>query len=1111
MIKFEKMSGIPSEVQQTLSELMTGLLSPDNSIRSQAEECLQRDWTKKENVDVLLVFLAQQAAQGNGDTSRAFAAVLFRRFAIKSPVGQGYSVTDRQIDFVSDGAKQEVRNLLLQGFSSQQTNGVRHKLSDALAEVSKDESFTWSDILPTVVQAAQNSDPNFRECAFRIITNAPQIMTGGVQPGGSKEGETQFDPSLLKMFQQGFTDQNDAVRIAACTAFVSFFENMPKTYWGSLAKLLPGLLDSLPHLLETKNESALSSVLESLIELVDLAPKIFKPMFPTLISFCSAVAKNRYLDTDARLSALELLTCFCESSPNMCKTEPTYAPAMVVDCLQLSTEVCEDDYDCQEWLESEDIEEDEDEEAYNAARLSLDRASLKLGGETLAQPLFQYIPSMLQSADWHERQGALMSLSSATEGCRDVLITEIPKILDLILPSLHDEHPRVQYACCNALGQISTDFADVIQRTAGNRIVPALVSMLTTKNAARVQAHAAAALVNFCEEASQDILEPYLESLLSNLLTLLQSAPKRYVQEQVITTIAIVADSAEKKFLKFYDTLMPLLFAILQSGDSTENRLLKAKAIECATLVALAVGKEKFAQNAGTILEIMTNLQQNLQGDDDPVRTYLEQGWIRVCRLVGKDFMPYMPLVLPPLLEQARAIQDISIVEDEDLDEINQNEDYEVIQLSGKHIAVHTAVLDDKAGAIELLKSYADVLGGQFYPYVDEIARQIVLPGFDFYLHDGVRGTCAVTLPSLLQSCIEATGGAKSSQSVELWTQMANKLIHQLSSDPVPDLLVAYFYGITKGLELMGQNALSDDQLSSFAKAINTCFSDSYERIKAKEGGNDEYNEELLDEEDDDYTDEELLEQITKGLTMVFKNSKERFLPPFQTLVPTLATLINDDNASLQMAGVCAASDLVEYGGQGSFQFKDFFMNPVGQALTSSNAGVRQAADYTVGVCAQHGGPQYISYCVACIPSMLQMASIPDAKAEENIGATENACSSIAKIIHSFGSQIPNIDQIIDGWLKLLPITQDDEAAPYAYMLLSELIDRHQQNVFSQIPKVLDSVVQALLYASIQGKTAQKVVDSTKNLLGSIPHDQAMALFSKFDNDAKTVIQKWFS
>jgi hypothetical protein len=77
----------------------------------------------------------------------------------------------------------------------------------------------------------------------------------------------------------------------------------------------------------------------------------------------------------------------------------------------------------------------------------------------------------------------------------------------------------------------------------------------------RVHAHAAAALINFCEGVERDILIPYLDPLVDRLLKLLnpnadQSTTMRYVQEQAITTLAMVADASETAFAKvdFYQT-----------------------------------------------------------------------------------------------------------------------------------------------------------------------------------------------------------------------------------------------------------------------------------------------------------------------------------------------------------------------------------------------------------------------------------------------------------------------------------------------------------------------------------------------------------------------------
>lgn len=1092
------MSNIPEDIQQTLGNLLTALSSTDNAYRKQAELVLNNEWCIRDKVDILLVFLAEQAANGAEENTRAFAAVLFRRFSIKSPNYQGFSVTDRQIDHISVPAKVEIRRLLLQGFTSQQTKNVRHKLADAIAEVAKD-NFDWPELLPMVLHATSSNDAAMKESSFRMIATTPQIIS-----------KHDLNESFLKMFHSGFEDESDDVRIATCTAFVAFFENLPKSMWSVLSQLLPNLLNSLPRLLSSGNDTALASVLESLIDLVVLAPKIFKPMFETIISFCSQVAQNTDLESNARLTALELLTTFSETSPNMCKREPSYSTTMVTITLKLMTEVCIDDDDCSEWNNTEDPTDEGDEDEYNAARQALDRVALKLNGQCLATPLFQYLPHMLQSQNWRERQAALMALSSASEGCADVLILEIPKLLDLVLPSLNDPQPRVQFACCNALGQMSTDFASVIQRTSGGKILPALISMLSTNNVPRVQTHAAAALVNFCEEATKDIVEPYLDDLLNNLLNLLKSSPKRYVQEQVITTIAVVADAAENKFIKYYDTLMPLLVSVMKSDVDSNGRTLIAKSIECATLIATAVGKEKFSESANEILEIFTVLQNNLQGEDDPVKPYLEKGWSRVCKLIGKAFVPFLPGVIPPLLEQAKATQDISIVEEDQLEEINQNEDYEVIQLSGKHIAVHTSVLDDKASAIEILKLYSEVLGSAFFPYVLEIANEIVIPGLDFYLHDGVRGTCAVTMPSLLKCCIESTGSSQSTESFTIWKGMANKLISQLESDPALELFFAYYYALSKCLDLMGPQALDDTQLVNLAKSIHGNLSDVYERISNHDEVDDDYNEEVA-EYDEDCTDEELLEEVVKGISAVFENSGPRSIPIFMTLAPVVSAFLKDENPILNRFAISIICDLVKFGGEQAFDFNDLFLNPVGTSLSSSDSKVREMAAKCVGLCAQSiNSAKYSQFALACLPSLTQMASIPDARAPDNIEATEQICATIAIIIQCYGNQIPNVNDLINSWISLLPICQNIELAKIAYPFLTQLVNQQHEIVASKIPKIVDSVIQALLYASISDDVAVNAVSAVKGLLATLPESQSMTIMNGYSTEAKAVISKWF-
>jgi HEAT repeat protein len=235
------------------------------------------------------------------------------------------------------------------------------------------------------------------------------------------------------------------------------------------------------------------------------------------------------------------------------------------------------------------LEGDESDGNHVAGEQCIDRLANKLGGQIILPPTFNWLPRMITSANWRDRHAALMALSAISEGCRDIMEDQLDQVLNLVVPCLRDPHPRVRWASCNALGQMSTDFAGTMQTKYHQVVLPNIIPVLEAPEP-RVQSHAAAALVNFAEESEKETLEPYLDELLVRLLSLLRS-PHRFVQEQALSTIATIADSAKAAFSRYYDTLMPLLFNVLRGESSKEYRLLRAKAMECATLIGVSFFK----------------------------------------------------------------------------------------------------------------------------------------------------------------------------------------------------------------------------------------------------------------------------------------------------------------------------------------------------------------------------------------------------------------------------------------------------------------------------------------------------------------------------------------
>lgn len=242
------------------------------------------------------------------------------------------------------------------------------------------------------------------------------------------------------------------------------------------------------------------------------------------------------------------------------------------------------------------------------AEQGLDRIARYIGGKTVLPTAFGLIPTFLGSPEWQKRHAALMTISAIGEGCHKIMQAELDNILKLVVQFVRDPHPRVRYAACHAMGQMSTDFASKIQNQFHKVIVPALIHAMDDVEHPRVQAHAAAAIVNFAEDAQKKDLAPYLDVLFQKLMTLLGTG-KTYVQEQAITTLATVADSCSDLFGKHYASVMPMLVNIMNEATAKEFKMLRGKTIECSSLVALAVGRDVFGPDSQMFCNLLLNIQ----------------------------------------------------------------------------------------------------------------------------------------------------------------------------------------------------------------------------------------------------------------------------------------------------------------------------------------------------------------------------------------------------------------------------------------------------------------------------------------------------------------------
>ncbi|KAJ6801654.1 importin-5-like [Iris pallida] len=280
----------------------------------------------------------------------------------------------------------------------------------------------------------------------------------------------------------------------------------------------------------------------------------------------------------------------------------------------------------------------------------------------------------LAAPEWQKHHAAMITVAQIAEGCSKVMLKNLEQVVVMVLNSFQD--PILEYGGRQLMPLGS--YLLIWVRTCKSNFTGECWHLHPLWMISRIhvcrQAHAASAVLNFSENCTPDILAPYLDGIVSKLLVLLQNV-NQMVQEGALTALASVADSSQEHFQKYYDAVMPYLKAILMNATDKSNRMLRAKSMECISLVGMAVGKDKFRDDAKQVMEVLMSLQGSQMETDDPITSYMLQAWARLCKCLGQDFLPYMSVVMPPLLQSAQLKPDVTITSADSDDDIDESDD----------------------------------------------------------------------------------------------------------------------------------------------------------------------------------------------------------------------------------------------------------------------------------------------------------------------------------------------------------------------------------------------------------------------------------------------------
>ncbi|KAH0992370.1 hypothetical protein GBA52_003853 [Prunus armeniaca] len=975
----------------------------------------------------------------------------------------------------------------------------------------------WPELLPFMFQCVSSDSPKLQESAFLIFAQLSQYIGDTLVPH-IKELHAVFLHSLGN-------SASAEVKIAALNAVINFIQCLTSSAdRDRFQDLLPAMMRTLMEALNNGNEATAQEALELLIELAGTEPRFLRRQIVEVVGSMLQIAEAESLEEGTRHLAIEFVITLAEArerAPGMMRKLPQFISRLFAILMSMLLDIQDDPA----WNTAETEDEEAGESSnYSVGQECLDRLAISLGGNTIVPVASEQLPAYLAAPEWQKHHAALIALAQIAEGCAKVMIKNLEQVVAMVLNSFQDPHPRVRWAAINAIGQLSTDLGPDLQVQYHQQVLPALAAAMDDFQNPRVQAHAASAVLNFSENCTPDILTPYLDGVVSKLLVLLQNG-KQMVQEGALTALASVADSSQEHFQKYYDAVMPYLKAILMNATDKSNRMLRAKSMECISLVGMAVGKDKFRDDAKQVMEVLMALQGSQMETDDPTTSYMLQAWARLCKCLGQDFLPYMSVVMPPLLQSAQLKPDVTITSADDNSDIDDSDDesMETITLGDKRIGIKTSVLEEKATACNMLCCYADELKEGFFPWIDQVAPTLV-PLLKFYFHEEVRKAAVSAMPELLLSAKLAiekgqAQGRNETYIKQLSDYIVPALVEALHKEPDTEICANILDALNECLQISGP-LLDESQVRSIVEEIKLVItaSSSRKRERAERTKAEDFDAEegeLIKEENEQ--EEEVFDQVGEILGTLIKTFKASFLPFFDELSSYLTPMwAKDKTPEERRIAICIFDDVAEQCREAAVKYYDTFLPFLLEACNDDNPDVRQAAVYGLGVCSEFGGTVIKPLIGEALSRLNVVIQHPNAVQPENLMAYDNAVSALGKICQFHRDSI-DAAQVIPAWLNCLPIKGDLIEAKVVHDQLCSMVERSDRELLGPNNQYLSKIVAVFAEVLCAGKdlateqTASRMINLLRQLQQTLPPATLASTWSSLQPQQQLALQSILS
>eukprot|EP01124_Arcella_intermedia_P013089 TRINITY_DN1949_c0_g1_i1.p1 TRINITY_DN1949_c0_g1~~TRINITY_DN1949_c0_g1_i1.p1 ORF type:complete len:1078 (+),score=300.19 TRINITY_DN1949_c0_g1_i1:190-3234(+) len=944
-------------------------------------------------------------------------------------------------------------------------------LLSILVRLVMNSNSSWEGLVPNLFELSMSPNPEHREAALLVFESI-------FQEQGEVGGEfNHIFGKLYVLYDRLLNDEDMKIRIATIKAIAATIPWLGADEDINLYKaMVPRILNHIKQFIQLGANELAVSALSIFDDLVETSISVLKDFIPMLVQFALEVGQAQEVDLGVRQEALTIIQWLAQYK-NKYLSKNNFIPLILRGAFQLCSEPEPEGTD--EW----------DITAHKFGTILIDKMARHVSAKKVFNESMAWISKFVDSPDPNQRKAAMGALMILPRGCPDIMIQNLNSLLPFLFKGMKDNVSQVREVACLTLGQFSEHLQpDIVNHY--KEILP-LIFQAMNEPKTLIQERSCYSLVAFLQCAvAQDLLNqeivPYIEPLMSRLLHLLKHSTEKDVQEMAISGISATAHCAGKQFLPWAKTVLEMVKELMAITDPKTIEL-RCRAIECAGILAIAIGKENFFPYVPFFMEHACKGLM-IPGLDE-LRDYTFGFFANIAEVLREDFKSYLEVVMPLVVAGCESTDGISTPQDGSLSEIFDEDNKEEPH---KNYSFSQSFVDEKVQALHALSLLSYNCGHSFIPYLERCMKSVLVLMKN--LHPSIRKSAFQTAESLIISIsklypapkghwkagIPAAQQPLSKESQTLIDTFLLIMIKAVSKDYDRSVAYTALESINQILKALGPAAI-ETNLSALKTAVTNVLLKTTNCQVLYEDSDEE--EGIYDADEEESDNIVLFQNACEVVGQLSKLYGASFIENFE-FVDLLANYAKPTiDTYLKQEAIGTIAEIVESIGAAIKEKLDTVMQIALAVMRDPHPPTQSNACYLCGITCEIGGAAAVKFYTDIfnlLGTLLQQVGCPE--------LVDNSCAVIARIISTSAASVPlPLDQLLPTLLSNLPLKKDFNENKVVYGAIHNLFKAQHPMIAPLIPKIIHLYSVQLNNPTIQNEVKEEMAAMVKAISLQFP------------------------